>query len=83
MRVLFASLASVGHTYPLIPLAIAARAAGHQVRFAAGLYAEDLEPDLARLQPGLVIHEWGRRGRPSPRIASEFPASGTAWPHVP
>ncbi|UVS77003.1 glycosyltransferase [Actinokineospora sp. UTMC 2448] len=36
MRVLFASLASVGHTYPLIPLAVAARAAGHEVRFAAG-----------------------------------------------
>jgi hypothetical protein len=28
MRVPFASLASVGHTYPLIPLAIAARDAG-------------------------------------------------------
>lgn len=36
MRVLFASLASVGHTYPLIPLAIAAREAGHEVHFAAG-----------------------------------------------
>ncbi|MEJ2856908.1 MULTISPECIES: glycosyltransferase [unclassified Saccharothrix] len=36
MRVLFVSLASVGHTYPLVPLAIAARAAGHEVHFAAG-----------------------------------------------
>jgi UDP:flavonoid glycosyltransferase YjiC (YdhE family) len=36
MRVLFASLSSVGHTYPLIPLAIATREAGHTVRFAAG-----------------------------------------------
>ncbi len=36
MRVLFASLASVGHTYPMIPLAVAARAAGHEVYFAAG-----------------------------------------------
>lgn len=85
MRVLFASLASVGHTYPLIPLAIAARDAGHEVRFAAGenvhaplaanglrpfrpadsfyeLYAEDLEPELARLRPDLVIHEWGVPG---------------------
>jgi UDP:flavonoid glycosyltransferase YjiC (YdhE family) len=85
MRVLFASLASVGHTYPLMPLAIAARAAGHEVHFAAGenvhaplaanglrpfrpadsfyeLYAEDLEPELARLQPDLVIHEWGVPG---------------------
>ncbi|WET80982.1 glycosyltransferase [Amycolatopsis sp. QT-25] len=85
MRVLFASLASVGHTYPLIPLAIAAREAGHEVRFAAGehvhppllrnglrpfrpadsyyeIYAEDLEPELARLQPDLVVHEWGLPG---------------------
>ncbi|ONF72103.1 glycosyltransferase [Amycolatopsis keratiniphila] len=85
MRVLFASLASVGHTYPLIPLAIAARDAGHEVWFAAGenvhppllrnglrpfrpadafyeIYAEDLEPDLARLRPDLVVHEWGQPG---------------------
>jgi hypothetical protein len=85
MRVLFASLASVGHTYPLIPLAIAARDAGHEVHFAAGeavhaplaanglrpfrpadsfyeVYAEDLEPELGRLQPDLVVHEWGLPG---------------------
>ncbi|MFD5250147.1 glycosyltransferase [Amycolatopsis sp. NPDC058340] len=85
MRVLFASLASVGHTYPLIPLAIAARDAGHEVWFAAGenvhppllrhglrpfrpadafyeIYAEDLEPELARLRPDLVVHEWGQPG---------------------
>jgi UDP:flavonoid glycosyltransferase YjiC (YdhE family) len=85
MRVLFASLASVGHTYPLIPLAIAARDAGYEVHFAAGeevhaplaanglrpfrpadsfyeVYAEDLEPELARLQPDLVVHEWGLPG---------------------
>jgi UDP:flavonoid glycosyltransferase YjiC (YdhE family) len=85
MRVLFAALASAGHTYPLIPLAIAARDAGHEVHFAAGegvhaplaanglrpfrpadsfyeLYAEDLEPELARLRPDLVVHEWGLPG---------------------
>ena len=85
MRVLFASLASVGHTYPLIPLAIAVRDAGHEVHFAAGeqvhgplasnglwpfrpadsfyeIYAEDLEPELARLRPDLVVHEWGLPG---------------------
>lgn len=44
MRVLFASLASVGHTYPLIPLAIAARDAGHEVHFAAG---EEVHAPLA------------------------------------
>ncbi|MCC8243337.1 glycosyltransferase [Saccharothrix luteola] len=85
MRVLFAGLASVGHTYPMIPLAIAARDAGHEVHFAAGegvhaplaanglrpfrpadafyeMYAEDLEPDLARLEPDLVVHGWGVPG---------------------
>ncbi|MEV1073501.1 glycosyltransferase [Micromonospora parva] len=85
MRVLFASLASVGHTYPLIPLAIAARDAGHEVHFAAGtevhaplaalglrpfrpgdafyeVYTEDLAPELARLRPDLVVHEWGLPG---------------------
>ncbi|MDG4759718.1 glycosyltransferase [Micromonospora sp. WMMD710] len=85
MRLLFASLASVGHTYPLIPLAVAARDAGHEVHFAAGpavhaplaanglrpfrpgdafyeVYAEDLEPELARLRPDLVVHEWGLPG---------------------
>jgi UDP:flavonoid glycosyltransferase YjiC (YdhE family) len=85
MRVLFASLAAVGHTYPLIPLAVAVRNAGHEVHFAVGeelhaplaanglrpfrpadafseLYAEDLEPELARLRPDLVVHEWGVPG---------------------
>lgn len=85
MHVLFASLSSVGHTYPLIPLALALRAAGHEVRFAAGeavhevlaanglrpfrpaevffdIYAEDLAPELARLRPDIVIHEWGLPG---------------------
>jgi len=82
VRVLFAGLASAGHTYPLIPLAVAAREAGHEVHFAAGehvhtallrnglrpfrpadafyeIYAEDLEPELERLRPDLVVHGWG------------------------
>jgi UDP:flavonoid glycosyltransferase YjiC (YdhE family) len=82
MRILFAGLASAGHTYPMIPLATAARDIGHEVHFAAGehvhaplhrlglnpfrpadsfyeIYAEDLEPDLARLRPDLVVHGWG------------------------
>lgn len=85
MRVLFASLASPGHAYPLVPLAVAAREAGHEVHFAVGeavhddlavhglrpfrpadsfyeIYAEDLEPELARLRPDLVVHEWGLPG---------------------
>ncbi|ADJ50396.1 glycosyl transferase [Amycolatopsis mediterranei S699] len=82
MRILFAGLASAGHTYPMVPLAIAARDLGHEVHFAAGehvhaplrrlglnpfrpadsfyeIYAEDLEPDLKRLRPDLVVHGWG------------------------
>jgi UDP:flavonoid glycosyltransferase YjiC (YdhE family) len=82
MRVLFAGLASPGHTYPMIPLANAVRDLGHEVHFAVGehvhaplrrlglnpfrpadsfyeIYAEDLEPDLARLRPDLVVHGWG------------------------
>src|SRR5689334_14121334 len=85
MRVLFAALGSAGHTYPLIPLAVAAREAGHDVHFAAGeqvhpslasaglnpfrpadafyeIYAEDLAPELDRLRPDLVVHEWGLPG---------------------
>lgn len=34
MRLLFTSIPSTGHLHPLIPLAIAARAAGHEVAFA-------------------------------------------------
>jgi UDP:flavonoid glycosyltransferase YjiC (YdhE family) len=48
MRVLFAGLASVGHTYPLIPLATAVRDAGHEVHFAAG---EEVHAALAGLNP--------------------------------
>lgn len=44
MRVLFAALASVGHTYPMVPLAIAARDAGHEVHFAVG---EEVHAPLA------------------------------------
>ena len=36
MRLLFAALASHGHIYPLLPLAFAAREAGHEVVFATG-----------------------------------------------
>ncbi|SED76378.1 UDP:flavonoid glycosyltransferase YjiC, YdhE family [Amycolatopsis tolypomycina] len=80
MRILFAGLASAGHTYPMLPLAAAARDIGHEVYFAAGehvhaslrglnpfrpadsfyeIYAEDIEPDLKRLRPELVVHGWG------------------------
>lgn len=59
MRVLFASMATAGHTYPLIPLASALRKAGHEVHFAVG---EDMHPVLGKLglrpfRPGLVFGE--------------------------
>ncbi|MEU7477387.1 nucleotide disphospho-sugar-binding domain-containing protein [Lentzea sp. NPDC042327] len=59
MRVLFASMAAVGHTYPLIPLAVALRDAGHEVHFAVG---EEMHPVLGKLglrpfRPGLVFGE--------------------------
>lgn len=85
MRVLFAALASAGHTFPMVPLAAAARQAGAEVHFAVGeemhaplaglglnpfrpadvfyqIYAEDLEPELDRLKPELVVHGWGVPG---------------------
>lgn len=35
-RILFSSLSSPGHAFPLVPLAVAAREAGHEVHFAVG-----------------------------------------------
>ena len=45
MRLLFTSLGSFGHTFPLVPLAIAARDAGHDVVFAT---SEDFLPQLRK-----------------------------------
>jgi UDP:flavonoid glycosyltransferase YjiC (YdhE family) len=45
MRILFASAGNFGHVYPLLPLAKAARAAGHEVAFATG---EQLHPALRK-----------------------------------
>ncbi|MFE9746915.1 glycosyltransferase [Saccharothrix saharensis] len=36
MRILFSSLGSHGHTYPLVPLAVAARELGHDVTYVTG-----------------------------------------------
>ncbi|MEV2236791.1 glycosyltransferase [Micromonospora sp. NPDC049891] len=59
MRVLFASLASVGHTYPLIPLARAVRDAGHEVYFAAGeaVHAPLAANGLRPLRPADTCYE--------------------------
>ncbi|MCE0761676.1 glycosyltransferase [Pseudonocardia kujensis] len=46
MRVLISSIAAHGHTYPLLPFAIAARAAGHEVSYAT---APSFHPLVERL----------------------------------
>ena len=50
MRVLFVGLSTAGHTYPMVPLARAVRAAGHEVHVAVG---EGVHPELraAGLRP--------------------------------
>ncbi len=50
MRIVFASVGNFGHIFPLLPLAQAARAAGHEVWFATG---DQFHPILSKagLQP--------------------------------
>lgn len=74
MRLLFTSLGSFGHTFPLVPLAVAARDAGHDVVFAT---SEDFLPQLTKAgletaAAGLAIKDaFGRAfaesGPPGPR----------------
>jgi UDP:flavonoid glycosyltransferase YjiC (YdhE family) len=45
VRLIFTSLGTYGHAYPLLPLAIAARDAGHAVTFATG---EDFLPNVSK-----------------------------------
>ena len=76
MRVLFASLPSIGHLYPLVPIAWAAKAAGHEVLFAsfgeskviaqAGMAMVDIAPDLTQRQ--LFIDFQHRHGDVNDRI---------------
>ncbi|NBH03858.1 glycosyltransferase [Amycolatopsis sp. SID8362] len=74
MRLLFTSLGSFGHTFPLVPLAIAARDAGHDVVFAT---SEDFLPQLTKAgletaAAGLAIKDafgqaFAESGPPGPR----------------
>jgi UDP:flavonoid glycosyltransferase YjiC (YdhE family) len=59
VRVLFASLASAGHTYPMIPPAVAVRDAGHEVHFAAGehVHAPLLRHGLRPFRPADAFYE--------------------------
>ncbi|MBH0780995.1 glycosyltransferase [Nocardia bovistercoris] len=59
MKIIFSSLSGYGHIYPLLPLAIAARAAGHDVVYATG---EKFHPLLLGLgfrtvSVGIPIHD--------------------------
>ncbi|WP_410607658.1 glycosyltransferase [Amycolatopsis sp. lyj-109] len=73
MRLLFTSLGSFGHTFPLVPLAVAARDAGHDVVFAT---SEDFLPQLTKAgletaAAGLAIKDafgqaFGEGGPPGP-----------------
>lgn len=75
MRLLFTSLGSFGHTFPLVPLAVAARDAGHDVVFAT---SEDFLPQLRKAgletaAAGLAIKEafgqaFAENGPPGPRL---------------
>jgi len=57
VRVLFVSLPSLGHLFPLIPIAWAARAAGHEVlvaTFGEGLCAADAGLPVVDIAPGMT-----------------------------
>ena len=76
MRLLFTSLGSFGHTFPLVPLAIAARDAGHDVVFAT---SEDFLPQLTKAgletaAAGLAIKD---------AFGQAFAAAGPAGPRRP
>jgi len=74
VRLLFTSLGSFGHTFPLVPLAVAARDAGHDVVFAT---SEDFLPQLTKAgletaAAGLGLREgfqqaFGAQGDTGPR----------------
>ncbi|OXM66814.1 glycosyltransferase [Amycolatopsis vastitatis] len=93
MRLLFTSLGSFGHTFPLVPLAVAARDAGHDVVFAT---SEDFLPQLTKAgletaAAGLAIKDafgqaFGESGprRPPGEIPPEvlFPIVGKVFGEV-
>lgn len=58
MRLIFTSLAAYGHMYPLLPLAIAARDAGHHVIFATGddLLSTARKAGLEAAPAGIGLH---------------------------
>ncbi|GAA1303894.1 glycosyltransferase [Saccharothrix xinjiangensis] len=78
MKILFSSLGSHGHTYPLIPLAIAAREQGHEVVYVTSeTFANVLKPhDVEHVTGGLDIGAAFAAATTSPTAAL-----GDARPH--
>lgn len=59
MRLLFASVSGYGHVIPLLPLALAARDAGHDVRFATAKrgHAVLLDAGLDAIAAGMTVED--------------------------
>ncbi|WP_215547717.1 glycosyltransferase [Amycolatopsis sp. CA-230715] len=59
MKILFSSLASHGHLYPLLPLAIAAKSAGHEVVFAtdSAMHGSVRSAGIEPLQAGMGMRD--------------------------
>ena len=64
MRILFVSAPLIGHLFPMVPLAVALREAGHEVRVAAGGDAAAARPaglDVDDVVPGFDFSRIARR----------------------
>ncbi|WP_018684186.1 glycosyltransferase [Actinokineospora enzanensis] len=75
MKILFSSLPSHGHTYPLLPLAVAARDQGHEIIYATW---DNFHPPLVALGFEVVRGGGDMNGAFADALAGvERPASGT------
>lgn len=77
MRVVFASLPAYGHLYPMLPLALACRDAGHEVTVAAGEPVIDAlpVPTAQGIAAGTTLHDIEQetiRNHPSLTPGPEF-----------
>lgn len=85
MKVLFSARPAYGHVYPMIPLATAARAAGHHVAFAtAGMFVAKLAAlGFPTFDVGLSIEDAiAEAGASSPDIPERETAPGRPLPEV-
>lgn len=81
MRILFSSLPAHGHVYPLVPLALAARRAGHRVRFATGptMHASLRAFGLPTAPAGMTIFEGFLTANGGPVDRAAMTAERGAW----